>query len=97
MGLYRINATIETLSGTNTGTIALQITYHNFNGTAITATLPLSNTSGAMVTSGTGSSTVFLAVPPLIVCDTSATAIVCKVVVTGTVSFNAYALLEELT
>lgn len=94
-GLYKVGGVITTTSATNTGTVQLTVDYKDSQGTAHTATvLRLSKSDGTTNTTQTGASQEFPAALMTFTIDNSATAIVLKVVITGTVSYTVTGFVE---
>lgn len=96
-GRYAVSGVITTTSATNTGTVQLTLDYKDSQGTAHTADIiPLTNAAGTTATTQTGASKEFHATPWCFTIDNSATNIVVKVVVTGTVSYTGSAHIEQI-
>lgn len=96
-GQYRVEGVITTTSSTNTGTVQFTIDYVDSQGTTHTADIiALQDASGVIATTKTGASKEFHAVGYNFTINNSATAIVLKVVITGTVSYTVTASLEQL-
>lgn len=88
-GRYEASAVITTTSATNTGTVQLTLDYVDSQGTVHTAdVIPLCDASGSIATTKTGASKEFHSLPWKISINNAATAIVLKVVITGTVSYT---------
>lgn len=96
-GLYRIYGVITTTSATNTGTVQFTVDYKDSQGTVHTAdVLPLTGAAGTIATTQSGASKEYEMVPRMISVDNSATSIVVKVVITGSVSYTTAATVEQL-
>lgn len=97
-GRYRVGAVLTTTSATNTGTLQVTVDYKDSQGTTHTAdVIPLANAAGAIAASVTSAASVeFHAIPTEITINNAATAIVLKVVITGTVSYTVAPVVEQL-
>lgn len=96
-GTYRVNGAITTTSSTNTGTVQFTLDYVDSQGTTHTAdVIPVVNAAGSVGTTGTAASKEFHSIPWVITINNSATAIVLKVVVTGSVSYTVTGSVEQI-
>lgn len=97
VGRYRIGGVITTTSAANTGTVQLTVDYVDSQGTVHTAdVIPLCDAAGSIAATKTGASKEYCAVPRVITINNAATAIVVKVVITGTVSYTIAANIEQI-
>lgn len=96
-GQYVISGVITTTSATNTGTVQFTVDYVDSQGTVHTAdVIPLIDAAGALAATKTGASKEFRMVPQMITINNAATAIVVKVVITGSVSYTVAATIEQM-
>lgn len=96
-GQYRLDGVITTTSSTNTGTVQFTVDYVDSQGTTHTADIiPLADAAGAIGTTKSGASKEFEMVGRMITVNSSATNIVIKVVITGTVSYTVAATIEKV-
>lgn len=96
-GRYVVSGVITTTSSTNTGTVQLTIDYKDSQGTTHTADImPLTDAAGVTATTKTGASKEFHANPWRFTIDNSATNVVVKAVITGTVSYTGSAHIEQV-
>ena len=99
-GRYRVSAVITTTSATNTGTLSVTVDYVDSQGTTHTADLlPILDAGGGWDPNGVIGSVAskeFHAGPLNITINNAATAIVLKVVITGTVSYTVAPLIEQV-
>lgn len=96
-GQYIVGGVITTTSATNTGTVQLTVDYVDSQGTTHTGTiLRLSKSDGTTNTTQTGASSEFTAAPATITINNSATAIVLKAVITGTVSYTVTGFVQQI-
>ncbi len=97
-GTYRASGVITTTSSTNTGTVQFTLDYKDSQGTTHTAdVIPVIDATGTVGATGTGASKEFQALGYSFTIDNSATNIVLKVVVTGTVSYTVVGSIEQLS
>lgn len=96
-GQYRVDGVITTTSATNTGTVQFTVDYVDSQGITHTAdVIPLVDAAGAIATTKTGASKEYCAVSRFISVNNSATAIVLKVVITGSVSYTVAGSIERV-
>ena len=99
-GRYIASAVLTTTSATNTGTLQVTIDYKDSQGTTHTAdVLPIATGVGGTFATTTGvvaSSKEYHTAPFHFTIDNSATDIVLKVVITGTVSYTVAPVIEQL-
>lgn len=96
-GVYRIDGVITTTSATNTGTVQFTVDYVDSQGTTHTAdVIPLLDAAGTVAATKTGASKEFMMISRMITVNNSATNILVKVVITGTVSYTVEATVEQL-
>lgn len=96
-GRYLVHGVITTTSGTNTGTVQMTVDYKDSQGTVHTADImALMDAAGTIATTKTGASKEYHTLPWEISINNGATAIVVKVVITGTVAYTAAASVEQI-
>lgn len=96
-GVYRIDGVITTTSSTNSGTVQFTVDYVDSQGTTHTAdVVALQDAAGVIATTKTGASKEFHAVSYYLSINNAATAIVLKVVITGTVSYTVAGSVEQV-
>lgn len=96
-GRYKIGGNIALTSGTNTGTVGLQVNYVDGNGTTHTAdVMALIKQDGTVVQTGTGASTDWKAVDCEITIDASGTAISIDSAVSGSVHYITSAYIMQV-
>lgn len=97
-GRYRASALITTTSSTNTGTLQCTVDYVDSQGTTHTGDImPIHGAAGTVAASQTSvASKEFHCGTPEFSINNAATAIVVKVVITGTVSYTVAATVEQI-
>ena len=97
-GRYIVGAVITATSATNTGTLQVTVDYVNSQGATQTARVLtlIDDAGGTGATRTSAASKEFHTVPKEITINNSATAIVLKVVITGTVSYTVAPYIEQV-